>query len=163
MKNRLRCLTLTKEMKRTDYVSLPPQGVALRPTFSCNLRCKMCSFANGGDVLADLKDHLSLDTWKAIVDDLAQYGCYISLTGGEPLLYPHVADLIEHIKNRGLICIITTNGTLLERHAAKLMENAPDVLIVSIDGPPAVHDELRGRQGTFELATKGVLEIQRLK
>lgn len=163
LRNRLRCLTLTREMKRTDYVSLPPQGVSLRPTFSCNLRCKMCSFANGGDVLADPKDHLSLDTWKTIVDDLAQYGCYISLTGGEPLLYPHVADLVKHIKNRGLICIITTNGTLLERHAAKLMENAPDVLIVSIDGPPAVHDEMRGRQGTFELATKGVLEIQRLK
>jgi MoaA/NifB/PqqE/SkfB family radical SAM enzyme len=123
----------------------------------------MCSFANGGDVFSNPKEHLPLEIWKNVVDDLAQYGCYISLTGGEPLLYPKIDELIRHIKERRLVCILTTNGTLLSQYASKLMENPPDVLIVSIDGPAEVHDELRGRKGTFDLAVQGITEINRLR
>lgn len=46
----------------------------------------------------------------------------IRLTGGEPLLYPNLADLIRKIKTSTQVdeIALTTNGILLEQKAEQL-------------------------------------------
>jgi MoaA/NifB/PqqE/SkfB family radical SAM enzyme len=77
----------------------------------------------------------------------------ISFTGGEPLLRDDIGELIRRVKARGLVCKLNTDGLLVER---RLDELRPlDLLQVSLDGPPALHDRLRGA-GTAERVTRAV-------
>lgn len=163
LRNRVREAELGFECKRPDGVGRFPRGIAIKPTLACNLRCKMCSFASSGDVLADPKETLPLEVWTSMVDEVAPFRPYISLTGGEPLLYPRISELILHIKKRGLFCTVTSNGTMLTKRAPEFMDDPPDVLIISIDGPSEVHDELRGQPGSYERAAAGINLVQALK
>jgi MoaA/NifB/PqqE/SkfB family radical SAM enzyme len=78
-------------------------------------------------------------------------------------MYPQIARLIARIKRHGLTCVMTTNGTMLEARAEELIESPPDVLILSIDGPREVHDQVRMVDGTFDRATRGIRTLQRLQ
>ena len=53
--------------------------------------------------------------------------------------------LIAEVKRRGLTCTVITNGGRLEALARELVELGIDSIAVSIDGPPEVHDRIRGR------------------
>ena len=55
--------------------------------------------------------------------------------------------LVREIKSRGLTCTVITNGGRLERYAKELVEAGIDSIAVSIDGPPSVHDRIRGQKG----------------
>ena len=159
-----------------------PTFVQLRVTNLCNLRCKMCgqwgdtgifrshSAPDAGDgalerariqELIGAKRQLSLADYVRLLDEIAAWKPIVSLFGGEPLLYPDILPLVREIKARGLTCTIITNGGRLEPLAAELVESGIDSIAVSIDGPPERHDQIRGRQGSFEKAAAGVRAIAR--
>jgi hypothetical protein len=48
----------------------------------------------------------------------------VSITGGEPLLYPHLAKVVEFIARRGMDPVIFTNGERLDRAAATELKKA---------------------------------------
>ncbi len=158
-----------------------PTFVQLRVTNLCNLRCKMCgqwgdtgifrsqSSSQGAtdgaaerlriQELIGAKRQLALDDYVRLLDELAPAQPIISLFGGEPFLYPDILPLIGEIKRRGLTCTIITNGGRLEALARELVESGIDSIAVSIDGPPHVHDRIRGSAGSFEKAAAGVRAI----
>lgn len=158
LQNRFRNFLIPLERQLAGGRSLPPRFVTLKPTLRCNLRCEFCRFVSNGDVFGK-KDWLEIDDWRRIVDEVAPYRPYVCLTGGEPTLYPHIAELVAHIKSRGLICVLTTNGTLLEQRAEALAEAPPDVVILSVDGPRKVHDRVRLADGTYDRALKGARKL----
>ncbi|MBI3948763.1 MAG: radical SAM protein [Armatimonadetes bacterium] len=163
LRNRVRVAGMDRERRRADGRSRPPRGIAFRVTLACNLHCRMCYYAASGVTASDPRQSLPLDAWQSVVDEVAPFRPYITLTGGEPLLYPSLPALVHHIKKRGLLCTLITNGTLLARHAAALMENPPDIVAISLDGPRDIHDGVRGRPGTFERAAEGIRALQSLK
>ena len=59
----------------------------------------------------------------------------VRLTGGEPLLYPHIEDLLARIKQTGWFedISMTTNGSLLAPRAAKLKELGLNRVNISLD------------------------------
>lgn len=64
----------------------------------------------------------------------------IRLTGGEPLLYPHLAQVISRVKDFGIPEIkLTTNAFLLERQAVRLKQAGLQSINVSLD---AVREEM---------------------
>ena len=158
-----------------------PTFVQLRVTNLCNLRCKMCGqWGDSGIYRADgysdsatdgekernrirdligAKRQLALADYVRLLDELAPSRPIISLFGGEPLLYPDILPLVREIKSRGLTCTMITNGGRLERYAKELVEAGIDSIAVSIDGPPDVHDRIRGQKGSFEAAAAGVRAI----
>jgi len=158
-----------------------PTFVQLRVTNLCNLRCKMCGqWGDSGIYRADgfsdsatdgekernrirdligAKRQLALADYVKLLDELAPSRPIISLFGGEPLLYPDILPLIREIKSRGLTCTVITNGGRLERYAKELVEAGIDSIAVSIDGPPDVHDRIRGQKGSFETAAAGVRAV----
>ena len=52
-----------------------------------------------------------------------------------------------------------SNGGRLERYAKELVEAGIDSIAVSIDGPPEVHDRIRGQKGSFEAVAAGVRAV----
>lgn len=163
LRNRVREGTLRLDHRRADGASRWPRNVTFKLTLSCNLRCRMCAYSRSGQVTAPIADSMPPDRWMAVIDDVARFRPYISLTGGEPLLYPHLGELLHHIKRRGLMCTLTTNGTLLSKLAEPLMEHPPDMLMVSIDGPADVHDDIRGMAGTFDRAVEGLRAVHEIR
>jgi len=163
LRGRLRMREVGREQRRGDGISARPLGITLKPTFSCNLRCAMCSFVANGAVTANPRDSLPLDIWTSMVDNVAPWRPYIWFTGGEPTLYPDIVALIRHIKGRGLLCGMTTNGTTLERHAEPIAMSSMDLLVVSIDGRGEVHNRVRGNPRAYERTSLGVEALQAAK
>jgi radical SAM protein with 4Fe4S-binding SPASM domain len=85
---------------------------------------------------------------------------WVVFTGGEPLMHSDLFRLCRMLRQRGVRTTILSSGLLLGRYAAQIAADADDV-IVSLDGPPAVHDEIRGVPRAFELLAEGVRTIHR--
>ena len=66
---------------------------------------------------------LSVDEWMTILGAFHHIGVKaVRLTGGEPLLYPHIEELLGRIKESGWFedISMTTNGSLLASRAQRL-------------------------------------------
>jgi radical SAM protein with 4Fe4S-binding SPASM domain len=158
-----------------------PTFVQLRVTNLCNLRCKMCgqwgdtgiyrsdgfsASATDGETegnrikeLIGLNRQLALSDYTRLLDEIAPWSPIVSLFGGEPLLYPDILPLVREIKKRGLTCTVITNGGRLEQYARELVEAGIDSIAVSIDGPPDVHNRIRGKDDAYAKVEAGVRAI----
>ena len=141
--------------------SFAPRSISIMITDRCNLRCRMCHYANSESAEYSLNHagFMPLTLFKHILDTCPGKPV-MSLTGGEPLLHPQVMEFIQELKRRGFFCTLTTNGWLLEAKARQLCESKLDLLVVSIDGDRQTHDEIRS-SGSFEKAVRGIQEILR--
>jgi MoaA/NifB/PqqE/SkfB family radical SAM enzyme len=100
---------------------------------------------------------------KKVIDEVYPFKFHVSITGGEPLLHPEIIKCIRYIKDNRLCCSLTTNGWLLEQYANEINKKPPDMLCVSLDGPEKIHDEIRGRIGSFRRAMNGIEVLKRNK
>jgi MoaA/NifB/PqqE/SkfB family radical SAM enzyme len=98
----------------------------------------------------------SLTTWIGLLDQVAAFRPRLYLTGGEPTLYPHFAELLTEAKRRGFVVHLQTNGTLLDRVADSLVAQNVEMVTVSMDGPLEVHDAIRGQEGAFRKTCAGI-------
>jgi MoaA/NifB/PqqE/SkfB family radical SAM enzyme len=175
LQNRVRTgLSVPLEQKLGGGRAKGPRFVTLKPTLRCNLRCEFCRFVSNGDVFGKA-DWLPIEAWLDIIDQVAPYRPYLCLTGGEPTLYPELAKLIAHAKARGLFTVLTTNGTTLgvekrverkeERvsRADELLAAPPDLVILSVDGPEEMHDQVRMVDGAFSRALAGAKALCKAK
>jgi len=149
-----------RSYRRGDGWSAPPETVSLFLTFHCNLRCRMCgqwgpAGAAKGYAPETLESRLARDEIRRLLDDVGTFSPNITLFGGEPMLHPGFAGIVEDVKAAGLRCNVITNATLLERFAEALVDAGLDEIIFSLDGPRGVHDEIRGVPGTFDKAMAG--------
>jgi MoaA/NifB/PqqE/SkfB family radical SAM enzyme len=65
------------------------------------------------------------------------------------------------LRERGIRTTILSTGLLLERNAAHIVAGTDEV-IVSLDGPAEIHDEIRRVPGAFASLAKGVGAVNRL-
>jgi MoaA/NifB/PqqE/SkfB family radical SAM enzyme len=84
------------------------------------------------------------------------------LSGGEPLMNRDLPAICEFFRDLGIRLSLLTTGTLLARRAAEVAAGFNDV-IVSLDGPAAVHDAIRRVPGSFEHIRAGVAAVRRLR
>ena len=108
--------------------------VRLSLTDACNFCCPYCRPAE----ITPQSQHqlLSVDEWMTILGAFHQVGVKaVRLTGGEPLLYPHIEELLARIKQTGWFedISMTTNGSLLAPRAAKLKELGLNRVNISLD------------------------------
>lgn len=119
-------------------------------TRRCNLRCPDCFvFAQEPDM--SRLDELDPSLVMALLEELSGYRTDLHLTGGEPFFYPAIWEVLEAADRLGFRKIlINTNGGLLgEAEMARLGALRAEVhLMVSIDGPPGVHERVRGNTQT---------------
>ncbi len=138
-----------------------PGYVSFTVTNACTLRCRMCGqWSEEGYVRTGLRSRepvLALDDWKRLADEAAAHGISsILIRGGEPFLLPGIVELLEHLKKLGLFVSIDSNGTRLAEFAADLVRLGGIHVTVSVDGPEAIHDAVRGVPGTFRRLALGL-------
>ena len=145
-----------------------PEAITLFLTHRCNLRCAMCGqwgregVTKKHDAEYILQELAPLEL-RAIIDDVASFNPSITLFGGEPLLYKGCIELIKYIKQKGMHCLIITNGYLIEELALDVVDSGLDELNVSLDGAAALHDQIRAMPGLFERITQGLNKVNYLK
>jgi radical SAM protein with 4Fe4S-binding SPASM domain len=118
-------------------------------TRRCNLACIHCY---SDSAAREYPGELNWDQCRAVVDDLAQFGVpAVLLSGGEPLIHPRFFDLAACARERGLRLTLSTNGTLIDRDAARRIKDTGFAYVgISLDGIGATHDYFRGRTGAFD-------------
>jgi MoaA/NifB/PqqE/SkfB family radical SAM enzyme len=165
-----------KQSALLDYHLLGIRGashslekITIELTHRCNLRCRMCSnFSNPETptprgIQYARSEELTYEQLAEFVDEASALTSVFGLTGGEPTLSPYCLEIIRHIKNKGLFCGLTTNGTQLHRLAEEIVDSRLDWISISLDGPEQVHDDIRGVPGTYRRLMEGVEELQKFK
>jgi MoaA/NifB/PqqE/SkfB family radical SAM enzyme len=113
-----------------------PFLVHIIPMRRCNLDCTYCNEFD------DTSKPVPLEEVKKRLDILADMGTsIITISGGEPLLHPDLDEVIKHIRKRGMIAGMITNGFFLNKERIeRLNEAGLEHLQISIDN--AVPDEV---------------------
>lgn len=147
-----------------------PKTIFFIVNSKCNLSCRMCDVGQNNKsgmfhkvMVPDKKTRLPVSKLEEILDEVMEWNPAISVTSTEPLLYKPLYQLIEAVKRRNLQFNLTTNGYLLPENAEKLVNAGIDQLWVSIDGPPDLHDTIRGKAGLSVCLANGLKRIFELK
>ncbi len=106
------------------------------PMRRCNLSCTYCNEYD------DFSKPVAIETMYRRLDQLASLGTtIITISGGEPLLHPDLDLIVAHIRKRGMIAGMITNGYLLTAERIQRLNRAGlDHLQISIDN--AMPDEV---------------------
>jgi MoaA/NifB/PqqE/SkfB family radical SAM enzyme len=121
----------------------------------CNCRCIMCDIwkreTNEQMRAQDLERHRS---------SLKTLGVrQVVLTGGEPLLHNDLSALCNFFRDRQIHLTLLTTGLLLHKRAEEVATLFDDV-IISLDGPPEIHDAIRRVSGGYNLIHKGIVAVR---
>jgi MoaA/NifB/PqqE/SkfB family radical SAM enzyme len=100
---------------------------------------------------------------KPQLDSIRRLGVrWIVFSGGEPLMSPELPQLCKMVSEQGIRLTLLSTGLLLKKYAAMVAE-CFDEVIVSLDGPPAVHDAIRRVDGAFALLQAGVRALREVR
>ena len=128
-------------------------------TYRCNLRCPHC-WVNlpPGDASARGQE-LTLPEIHRIVDQVVEAGClWMLLTGGEVMLRPDFLDIYTYMKQKGLLVVIFTNGTLVTPQIADALADLPPtrVEITLYGATRETYERVTGWRGGFERCLRGI-------
>ncbi|HVY61328.1 MAG TPA: viperin family antiviral radical SAM protein [Planctomycetota bacterium] len=122
-------------------MSIHPSGVLpvtvnyhVWPT--CNYQCAFC-FATFNDVPVPLAKDDSLRLVRCLAEAPPIFGRYkidkLTFAGGEPTLCPHLPDLLNATRERGLVPSLVTNGTGVTADFLKQAAQSLDWVALSIE------------------------------
>ncbi len=148
---------------------LPPTSVFISPTLRCSSRCAHCGIWK----LADRVPEMRATEWANLLEDPYLRGVRtLWISGGEPTLRDDLAELALRVADSlPSLNNITIGANGL--HPARLetyLENTLSFLQargiyswmhLSLDGPPEVHDKMRGVEGAFNSLDKTVSVLRR--
>jgi radical SAM protein with 4Fe4S-binding SPASM domain len=144
-------------LRQVLFQEHPLDYLFLEVTRACNLSCVYCGSTCG---LKVQRDELSIDQFidalQPIAADFNPADIMVAVTGGEPLTKPGVLDLFRALQRLGFPYGMVSNGWLLTSEIARELVDAGMVSItLSMDAPPPLNDELRGK-GTSMAVWKAV-------
>lgn len=131
----------------------------LEPTQACNLACDGCYRQN-------VKEHKPIEEVQAELDTFARLRNFdgVSIAGGDPLLHPHVVEIVRRVTKMGRKAIVNTNGVGLTYDLLRELKAAGLVgLTFHVDshqGRPGWRD--RTEQGMNELRSEYVELVSRV-
>jgi SynChlorMet cassette radical SAM/SPASM protein ScmF len=131
-------------------------------TEGCNLACRHCWLAPRLDAAGDRYPVLPVELFETAIREAKPLGLNgVKLTGGEPLLHPRFARLLEIVRKEELGLTLETNGLLCTPEiAAEVAKVSKRFVSVSIDGvDAATHEWVRGIAGSFEAARQAVKNL----
>ena len=129
-------------------------------TKRCNARCPFCFYVTHEEKNSG-SDELTVSEIQKISEKLGNL-LWLAFSGGEIFLRTDLVEItrIFYKNNRPAIILLPTNGLLTdiiyERVEAIVKECPKSTIVVklSLDGPEAVHDKLRGVDGSYQKTLK---------
>lgn len=145
-----RYLTFPRTLLRNQTGRLDaPRMLTYIVTFRCNARCIMCdSWKKDGE------GDLSLSEIGSIFEQLPQLDV-VRLSGGEPFVRKDFGDIVRLAQDKlqPMVLHVTSNGFLTDRivrFCEQRDTQRPLMMLFSIDGLAAKHDQVRGIERAFE-------------
>lgn len=118
---------------------LSPWSMPLHMQFEltnyCNLHCPVCP--TGSKALNRPARAMDVELFQQVIDEVGPFLLTASLWAwGEPLLHPHLKDMLRVARKHNVITLLSTNGQSLnhDRVLEALIEEPPAYLIVAVDG-----------------------------
>jgi cyclic pyranopterin phosphate synthase len=159
-----------------DRLQRPLRDLRISVIETCNFRCPYCMPEDRypQDEIGDRAGRLDFDEIERIARAFAQTGVRkLRLTGGEPLLRRGLPELVARlVRIEGIEDLaLTTNGSLLARHARALREAGLQRLTISLDTldpgavPPVVRRARRvaRRAGRYRRSRTGRLWLDQVQ
>jgi len=119
-------------------------SVGLKLTGACRFACPFCCEPNRTQDVAPVENFIS------ITNTLCQSGTRrLCLTGGEPMLYPNIVQLVKHTKSLGFYnLLLTTDGASVKKNHNEVLPflNAVRFSVHAVD---SLHDEIVRHPGSF--------------
>jgi MoaA/NifB/PqqE/SkfB family radical SAM enzyme len=140
-----------EEATMSEQILGPPgrklASIQLHVSRRCNIRCLHCYSHSGPEE----GETLALDLARRAVGDAVAEGYgNLAISGGEPLLYKPLRDLLAFSRKLGMVNTVTTNGMLLDARRLAVLEGVVDLIAISLDGAPESHDRMRNSPRAFE-------------
>src|SRR6201996_2898130 len=121
----------------------------------CNCRCIMCDIWK-----REITDQVRAQDMERHRASLLNLGVrQVVLTGGEPLLHNDLASLCNFFREQNIHLTLLTTGLLLSKRAEEVAALFDDI-IISLDGPPEIHDAIRRVNGAYNLIHRGVAAVR---
>ena len=115
----------------------------------CNFRCLHCYSSSGPTE----RNSLPVPDLLNMTAKLFQAGYHrVSLSGGEPVLAPGFSELARGLAEQGFRVAVITNGSRPSPVLEAMKEGIVHHTSVSFDGPQLLHDKVRAKSGSFDLA-----------
>ncbi len=94
-----------------------PLMIVISCIYPCNFGCPNCPYTDENSEIRKFyhernADRFPVDLWENIADEAGEYGAWLRCTGGgEPILHPHMVDMIEYAKTAGARVWLNTNSS----------------------------------------------------
>lgn len=122
-----------------------PYWILAELTYRCPLQCPYCS--NPLEI-ARFQDELDADEWCEVLSQARQLGAVqLGLSGGEPLLKPGLARIVQHAHKLGFYTNLITSGVGLTHKSIQALKKAGlDHIQLSLQAPEAnLNNRIAGR------------------
>jgi Fe-coproporphyrin III synthase len=123
----------------------------LYPHNRCNCRCVMCDIWKTDQV----KEISDIDFGRHLTDMERLRVEWVVFSGGEPLMHSDLFRLAKMLRAQNIRTTLLSTGLLVKRHASQIADHLDDV-VISLDGPPEIHDKVRRVAGAFASLSAGV-------
>ena len=171
MRQLLRTLTVRRSwnlalnaVERRMGVARPrsyPYSLDIVLTKACNLNCTFCISSTVED-----QRWLDFDLYQQIANELFPYAYRVSFcSGGEPLLYPKIRDVLQVAHRHRLKTMMVSNGMLLSDEVCRWMtaDQSLASYVLSFDGSTKKTLEQIRRGAKYEKIVENVANLSRHK
>ena len=130
-------------------------------TDRCNFRCRYCmprEKFGSNHAFMPRRAFLSFEEIEKVVVSCKELGLEkVRITGGEPLLRPKLHELIKKLSKLNLDIALTTNGSLLRKHAKDLAAAGLNRVTISLDAlSQEIHTKMTDSQTSIETILDGI-------
>ncbi len=131
-----------------------PLVLMLEPLFRCNLACAGCGKIQYPAHI--LKKDLSPEECFRAIDECG--APMVSIPGGEPLMHPEIAEIVEGLVARRKYIYLCTNALLLKEKLHLFKPSKYLTFSVHLDGQREEHDLAVCREGGYDIAVDAIKE-----
>jgi len=129
-----------------------PLVLMLEPLFRCNLACSGCGkIQYPADIL---RQHLSPEQCFKAAEECG--APMVSIPGGEPLLHPQIAEIVDGLIARRKYVYLCTNALILDEKLNLFKPSNYFTINVHLDGPKKFHDRSVAREGVYDIAIAAI-------
>lgn len=148
-------------IRRRSRCTHSPIFIGVETSGICNLRCVMCPY----HLRQEGRGLMDFEVFRSVIDEAKGFVQYADLFGGgEPLLHPKIAQMVEYATSAGIRVRLHTNATrLTEELGNKLIDAGLDYLSFSFDGYDKETYERVRVNGRFEESLENIRTFLRLK
>ena len=115
----------------------------------CNFNCIYCYVQNN----SDYENELTIEEIQDVILQAKDLGAKkIIILGGEPMIYPHILDMVRFIKSSDMEIELFTNGSNITPPTARILfEHGVRVVLKMNSFDEKIQDMLSGKKGAHQL------------